>query len=85
MGGLAYSLNSYMKEEIRQNGNTVLWGTDGFSIPMFFNNLCGRNFSGEEYRDYIRNIALGEMGFKPGEIGLYHNGILVRTGTIPKL
>lgn len=74
-----------MKEEIRQNGKTVLWGTDGFSIPMFFNNLCGRNFLGEKYRDYIRNIALGEMGFKPGEIGLYRDGVLVRTGTIPKL
>ena len=73
-----------MKEEIRQNGKTVLWGTDGFSIPMFFNNLCDRNFSGEEYRDYIRNIALGEMGFKPGEIELYRSGVLVRTGTIPK-
>ena len=57
-----------MKEEIKQNGRTVLSSTDGFSMPMFFNNLCGKNFSGEKYRDYIRNIALGEMGFKPGEV-----------------
>lgn len=52
---------------------------------MFFNNLCGKNFSGEKYRDYIRDIALGEMGFKPGEISLYRDGKQVRTGIIPKL
>lgn len=74
-----------MKEEIKQNGRTVLSGTDGFSIPMFFNNLCGKNFSGSEYQDYIRNIALGEMGFKPGEIALYRDGKQVGTGVIPKL
>ena len=63
----------------------MLSSEDGFSIPMFFNNLCGKNFSGEKYRDYIRYIALGEMGFKPGEIELYRNGERVGTGTIPKL
>lgn len=46
-----------MKEEIKQNGRTVLSSTDGFSMPMFFNNLCGKNFSGEKYRDYIRDIG----------------------------
>ena len=73
-----------MKEEIRQDGKTVLSSEDGFSMPMFFNNLCGKNFSGEKYRDYIRYIAIGEMGFQPREIELYRNGVLVRTGTIPK-
>ena len=57
-----------MKDEIRQDGKAVLKSEDGVSIPMFFNNLCGKNFSGTQYRDYIRNIALGEMGFKPGRI-----------------
>ena len=71
-----------MLDEIRQNGKVVLSGEDGFSIPMFFNNLCGKNFSGENYRDYIRYIAFGEMGFKPGEITLYRNGVQVRTGKI---
>ena len=74
-----------MKEEIRQDGQTVLSSEDGFSIPMFFNNLCGKNFSGEEYRDYTRYIAIGEMGFKSREIELYRNGVLVGKGTIPKL
>lgn len=73
-----------MKEEIRQDGKTVLSSEDGFSMPIFFNNLCGKNFSGEKYRDYIRYIAIGEMGFQPGEIELYRNGVLVRTGMIPK-
>lgn len=73
-----------MKEEIRQDGQTVLSSEDGFSMPMFFNNLCGKNFSGKKYRDYIRYIALGEMGFQPGEIELYRDGVLVANGTIPK-
>ena len=55
-----------MKEEIRQDGRTILSSEDGFSIRMFFNNLSGKNFSGKEYRDYVRNIAFGEMGFRPG-------------------
>ena len=71
-----------MLDEIRQNGKTVLSGEDGFSISMFFNNLCGKIFSGEKYRDYIRYIAFGEMGFKPGEITLYRNGVQVWTGKI---
>ena len=49
-------------DEIRQNGKTVLYSEDGISIPMFFNNLTGKNFSGKEYEDYIRHIALREMG-----------------------
>lgn len=74
-----------MKEEIRQNGRTVLWSEDGVSIPLFFNNLSGKNFSGEEYRTYLRYIAFGDMGFEPGIIELYRNGVSVRTATIPKL
>lgn len=74
-----------MKDEIRQDGKAVLESEDGFSIPMFFNNLCGKNFSGNEYRDYIRNIALGQMGFKPGVIEFYRDGVRQKTGEIPKL
>lgn len=74
-----------MKDEIRQNGKVVLKSEDGVSIPVFFNNLCGKNFSGTQCRDYIRNIALGEMGFKSGRIEFYRDGILQRAGEIPKL
>jgi hypothetical protein len=74
-----------MKEEIRQDGRAILSSEDGFSIRMFFNNLSGKNFSGKEYRDYVRNIAFGEMGFRPGTIELYCDGKKVRTGTLPEL
>lgn len=73
--------NWYVRRNQTKRQNSVVrrgW----FSIPMFFNNLCGKNFSGEKYRDYIRYIAFGEMGFKPGEITLYRNGVQVRTGKI---
>ena len=43
------------KEEIRQNGRTILSSKDGFSIRKFFNNLSEKSFSGKEYRDYVRN------------------------------
>ena len=69
-----------MTEEIRQNGCTVLASCSEHAIP----NLCGKNFSGKEYRDYIRYIALGEMGFKPGRIELYRDGELLKSGYIPK-
>ena len=42
-----------MVEEIRQDDKVILSSEDGFSVPMIFNNLCGKNFIGKEYKDYI--------------------------------
>ena len=42
-----------MKQEIRQNGKTVLYSEDGCSIPMIFNNLVGKNLKGREYSDCL--------------------------------
>ena len=41
-----------MTDEIRQDGKVVLSSEDGFSIPMFFNNLCGKmeDHKGERMR-----------------------------------
>lgn len=36
-----------------------------------------------KYWNYIKHIALGEMGFKPGRIEFYRDGVLQRTGEIP--
>ena len=47
-----------MKQEIRQNGKTVLYSEDGCSIPMIFNNLVGKNLKGREYSDYIAFVAI---------------------------
>ena len=69
-------------DEIRQNGKTVLYSEDGRSIPMFFNNLTGKNFSGKEYEDYIQCVALADMGFSPGVIELYRDGKPIRQGII---
>ncbi len=74
-----------MKDEIKQNGETVLSSTDGISTPMLFNNLSGKNFSDKEYRDYILNIAYPQMGFVPGKISLHRNGELIREAEIPDL
>lgn len=63
-------------DEIRQDGKTVLSSSDGVSIPMIFRNLSGRNFSGQEYRDYLKHTAYADMGFVPGKITLWHGGVM---------
>lgn len=71
-----------MKREIRQNGKTVLYGEDGHSIPMIFNNLVGKNLKGREYSDYIAFVAIPDMGFTYGKIAYYSDGNLIATGEI---
>ena len=71
-----------MKQEIRQNGKTVLYSEDGCSIPMIFNNLVGKNFKGREYSDHIAFVAIPDMGFTYGKIEYYSDGNLVATGEI---
>ena len=66
-----------MKEEIRQNGKVILSSDDGVSISMFFNNLCGKNFSGEKYRIYLQSVAFGDMGTTPTGIDYDRFGRLI--------
>ncbi len=61
-------------DEIRQDGETVLSSSDGVSVPMIFRNLSGRNFSGREYRNYLKHVAYDDMGFVPCTITLWHGG-----------
>ena len=64
--------------EIRQDGKTILSG-DELSLKMVFNNMTGKNLSGQDYEKY-KNFVEGE-GFdlnKP--FALYNNGSLVKTG-----
>lgn len=72
-------------DEIRQNDKTVLYSEDGVSIPMFFNNLTGKSFSGKKYMNYIRCVALEDMGFLLGTIELCMDGNVVKQGTIPNV
>lgn len=73
-----------MVEEIRQGDKVILSSEDGFSVPMIFNNLCGKNFSGKKYRDYIKYVAYDSMGLKPDIVSYYRDGVLYKTCTIPK-
>lgn len=72
-------------DEIRQDGETVLSSSDGVSIPMIFRNLSGRNFSGKEYRNYLKHVAYDDMGFVPGTIMLWHGGRLVDKAELEKI
>lgn len=70
-----------MKEEIRQNGKTVLESEDGLSIRMIFNNLTGVNLKGLEYRNYLDCVLL-PMELKKGKLEMFRDGVPVRSGTI---
>ncbi len=72
-------------EAIRQNGKIILHDDDGTSIRMIFKNLTGRNFQGQEYADYIRYIAIGDMGFSPGIIEHCRDGEVIGKGIIPNV
>lgn len=74
-----------MKEEIRQGDKVILSSEDRFTIPMIFNNLTGKNFSGELYDGYLKYVAFESMGMRPGEISYYRDGVLHKTGEIPEV
>ena len=52
-------------ETIRQNEKIILHSNDGISIKMIFRNLTGKNFQGQKYLEYIRYIAIINMGTIP--------------------
>ena len=52
---------------------------------MIFKNLTDRNFQGQEYADYIRYIAIGDMGFSPGIIEHCRDGEVIGKGIIPNV
>jgi len=68
-----------------KNGKIILHSDDGTSIRMIFKNLTGRNFQGQEYAEYIRHIAIGEMGFSPGIIEHCRDGEVIGKGKIPNV
>ena len=72
-------------EEIRQNGKIILHSDDGTSIRMIFKNLTGRIFQCQESVEYIRHIAIGEMGFSPGIIEHCRDGEVIGKGKIPNV
>ena len=74
-----------MKQEIRQNGVTILESEDNCSIPMIFNNLTGKNHETDtEYQAYIKYTAISMMGFHYGQIERVEDGKVVETGQISK-
>ena len=74
-----------MKDEIRQNGQVILSSDDGISITMIYNNLAGVNMQGMEYRDYLKHVAMENMGFEPGRIEYFLVGRFFKSCTIPSL
>ena len=59
-----------MRDEIRQNGEPLLWaeGEEWTSIPMIFQNITGKNFTGQ--------------GFELGPVELWCDGRFVERGEI---
>lgn len=59
-------------------------GEDGFFVFMIFNNICGKNFLGEEYCNYIKYVVYDSMGLKLGIVFYYWDGVLYKSGIILK-
>lgn len=74
-----------MKDEIRQKGRVILSSDDCISIPMIYNNLIGVNMQGDEYRDYMKHVAMDDMGFEPGRIDFFRDGTLYKFCVIPDI
>ena len=72
-----------MKDGIKQNGQVILSSDDGISIPMIYNNLVGVNMQGTEYRDYLKHVAMEDMGFEPGRIEYFRDEVFYKSCTIP--
>ena len=72
-----------MKDEIKQNGQVILSSDDGISVPMIYNNLAGVNMQSVEYRDYLKHVAMEEMGFEPRRIEYFRDGVFHKSCTIP--
>lgn len=73
-----------MKEEIKQNGETILSSQDDISIKMIFNNLIGKNFIGKQYEEYIKYIAIRDNSFMHGIIERVEDGEVKEKGLITK-
>lgn len=72
-------------ESIRQNGRNILHSDNGISIKIIFRNLTDRDFQGRKYVEYIRHIAIGNMGFSPGTIELCRDEEVIGKGKIPNV
>lgn len=81
---LFYVLQHVTKKEAAPIFDTAS-SSDGISVPMVFRNLSGRNFSGKEYRNYLRHVAYDDMGFVPGTITLWRGGRLVAEAKLGKI
>ena len=72
-------------ETIRQNEKIILHSNDGISIKMIFRNLTVRNFQDQEYVEYIRHIAIRDMGFSTGITEHCKDDEVIGKGTIPNV
>ncbi len=75
-------LRNSTRQDIRQDGLTVLWSGDGISMGITFDNLTGKNFTDPtEYRAYVQS-RMEIAALKYGEIELVADGVTVARGTI---
>lgn len=73
--------NWYVRRNQTKRQNSVVWRGWVFNTHVF-QQLVRQKLFRQEVPGLYKYIAFGEMGFKPGEIMLYRNGTLVRTGKI---
>ena len=69
------------------NDKVFFDGRERPKFPKFYKELSSKQYGliGQEYAEYIRHIAIGEMGFLPGIIEHCRNGEVIGKGKIPNV
>ena len=62
--------------KIHNNGKCLFYDVTGNSCGMLFANITGRNFGGEEYKNYLESMRV--HGLQPGTVELrdYEDNII---------
>ena len=55
-----------------------------YLIPIVFNNLTGKNFGGQEYKNYLKMMFHDFPKLSYGEIELWEDGKMTTKGDVKK-
>ena len=75
--------NKLDMESVRINGVEIVSSNDGISAGIVFNNLTGKNLTGQEWLDYLKCMQNMNPDVKPGKAELVKAGVVLKEGQVP--
>ena len=79
----AYFLKKQARSPILEGFGRNIYALLSFSGQQYFKNLCGKNFSGNDYQNYLRTVCQ-DIGVTTGAIEYYADNVLIEKATIPE-